>query len=125
MNSEVKHLLIVLIVGVLLGGLVVQRWHKLDFPQSVVFVEIKNTLNEVIPLVRVEHGSDFLQERILMTQLQPNETRLISLNHELGKGYTIEAQLKNQEKIEACAGRYTTQWIEQIEIGLSGIRSVD
>lgn len=125
MERELKHLLIAIGLGLLLGGLIVQRWHKLDFPESVVFVEITNTLNEVVPLVRIEHGSDFLQERILLTQFRPNETRLIRLNHELGKGYTIEAQLKNKEKIEACVGRYATQWVEHIEIGFSGIRSVD
>lgn len=125
MGRELKQLSIAVVIGLLLGGLIVQRWHHLDFPEPVIFVELKNTLNEVIPLVRIEHGSDFLQERILLTQFRPNETRLIRLNHELGKGYTIEAQLKNKEKIEACVGRYATQWVEHIEIGLSGIRSID
>lgn len=49
MERELKHLLIAIGLGLLLGGLIVQRWHKLDFPESVVFVEITNTLNEVVP----------------------------------------------------------------------------
>lgn len=125
MAREVGSMVIAILIGLVLGGLVVQRWHNQDFPRHAVYVEIKNTLNEVIPLVRIEHGSDFLQERILLTQLQPNETRMITLNHELGQGYTVEAQFKDNSKTEACVGRMASTWVEHIEIGQTGIRALD
>ena len=91
MDRELIPLLVVLLIGLGLGSFVVQRWHKQDFPQQALYVEIKNTRDELIPLVKIEHGSDFLQERILLTQLRPGESRMITLNHEPGKGYSVEA----------------------------------
>jgi hypothetical protein len=116
---------VVLLIGLGLGSFVVQRWHKQDFPQQTLYVEIKNTRDELIPLVKVEHGSDFLQERILLTQLRPDESRMITLNHEPGKGYSVEAQLKNNDKVEACVGKLSIDWVEHIEIGKNGVNSVD
>jgi hypothetical protein len=125
MDREVIQLLVVLLIGLGLGSFVVQRWHKQDFPQQALYVEIKNTRDELIPLVKVEHGSDFLQERILLTQLRPDESRMITLNHEPGKGYSVEAQLKNNDKVEACVGKLSIDWVEHIEIGKNGVNSVD
>lgn len=125
MDRELIQLLVVLLIGLGLGSFVVQRWHKQDFPQQALYVEIKNTRNELIPLVKIEHGSDFLQERILLTQLRPGESRMITLNHEPGKGYSVEAQLKNNDKIEACVGKLSIDWVDHIEIGNNGVNSVD
>jgi hypothetical protein len=125
MDKEVTQLLVVLLIGLGLGSFVVQRWHKQDFPQQTLYVEIKNTRDELIPLVKVEHGSDFLQERILLTQLRPGESRMITLNHEPGKGYSVEAQLKNNDKVEACVGKLSIDWVDHIEIGKNGVNSVD
>ena len=125
MDREVIQLLVVLLIGLGLGSFVVQRWHKQDFPQQALYVEIKNTRDELIPLVKVEHGSDFLQERILLTQLRPGESRMITLNHEPGKGYSVEAQLKNNDKVEACVGKLSIDWVDHIEIGKNGVNSVD
>jgi hypothetical protein len=125
MDREVIQLLVALLIGLGLGSFVVQRWHKQDFPQQALYVEIKNTRDELIPLVKVEHGSDFLQERILLTQLRPDESRMITLNHEPGKGYSVEAQLKNNDKVEACVGKLSIDWVEHIEIGKNGVNSVD
>ena len=125
MDREVIQLLVVLLIGLGLGSFVVQRWHKQDFPQQTLYVEIKNTRDELIPLVKIEHGSDFLQERILLTQLRPGESRMITLNHEPGKGYSVEAQLKNNDKVEACVGKLSIDWVEHIEIGKNGVNSVD
>jgi hypothetical protein len=125
MDRELIQLLVVLLIGLGLGSFVVQRWHKQDFPQQALYVEIKNTRDELIPLVKIEHGSDFLQERILLTQLRPGESRMITLNHEPGKGYSVEAQLKNNDKIEACVGKLSIDWVDHIEIGNNGVNSVD
>lgn len=125
MDRELIQLLVVLLIGLGLGSFVVQRWHKQDFPQQALYVEIKNTRDELIPLVKIEHGSDFLQERILLTQLRPGESRMITLNHEPGKGYSVEAQLKNNDKIEACVGKLSIDWVNHIEIGNNGVNSVD
>ena len=125
MDKEVTQLLVTLLIGLGLGSFVVQRWHKQDFPQQALYVEIKNTRDELIPLVKIEHGSDFLQERILLTQLRPGESRMITLNHEPGKGYSVEAQLKNNDKIEACVGKLSIDWVDHIEIGNNGVNSVD
>ena len=125
MDRELIQLLVVLLIGLGLGSFVVQRWHKQDFPQQALYVEIKNTRDELIPLVKIEHGSDFLQERILLTQLRPSENRMITLNHEPGKGYSVEAQLKNNDKIETCVGKLSIDWVDHIEIGNNGVNSVD
>ena len=125
MDRELIQLLVVLLICLGLGSFVVQRWHKQDFPQQALYVEIKNTRDELIPLVKIEHGSDFLQERILLTQLRPSESRMITLNHEPGKGYSVEAQLKNNDKIEACVGKLSIDWVDHIEIGNNGVNSVD
>ncbi|MGL4185793.1 MAG: hypothetical protein ACRCR4_08430 [Thiotrichaceae bacterium] len=125
MDRELIQLLVVLLIGLGLGSFVVQRWHKQDFPQQALYMEIKNTRDELIPLVKIEHGSDFLQERILLTQLRPGESRMITLNHEPGKGYSVEAQLKNNDKIEACVGKLSIDWVDHIEIGNNGVNSVD
>jgi hypothetical protein len=125
MDRELIQLLVVLLIGLGLGSFVVQRWHKQDFPQQALYVEIKSTRDELIPLVKIEHGSDFLQERILLTQLRPGESRMITLNHEPGKGYSVEAQLKNNDKIEACVGKLSIDWVDHIEIGNNGVNSVD
>ena len=125
MDRELIQLLVLLLIGLGLGSFVVQRWHKQDFPQQALYVEIKNTRDELIPLVKIEHGSDFLQERILLTQLRPGESRMITLNHEPGKGYSVEAQLKNNDKIEACVGKLSIDWVNHIEIGNNGVNSVD
>ena len=123
MDRELIQLLVVLLIGLGLGSFVVQRWHKQDFPQQALYVEIKNTRDELIPLVKIEHGSDFLQERILLTQLRPGESRMITLNHE--QGYSVEAQLRNNDKIEACVGKLSIDWVDHIEIGNNGVNSVD
>ena len=125
MDRELIQLLVVLLIGLGLGSFVVQRWHKQDFPQQALYMEIKNTRDELIPLVKIEHGSDFLQERILLTQLRPGESRMITLNHEPGKGYSVEAQLKNNDKIEACVGKLSIDWVDHIEIGNNGVNSMD
>ena len=125
MDRELIQLLVVLLIGLGLGSFVVQRWHKQDFPQQALYMEIKNTRDELIPLVKIEHGSDFLQERILLTQLRPGESRMITLSHEPGKGYSVEAQLKNNDKIEACVGKLSIDWVDHIEIGNNGVNSVD
>ena len=125
MDRELIQLLVVLLIGLGLGSFVVQRWHKQDFPQQALYMEIKNTRDELIPLVKIEHGSDFLQERILLTQLRPGESRMITLNHEPGKGYSVEAQLKNNDRIEACVGKLSIDWVDHIEIGNNGVNSVD
>lgn len=125
MDRELIQLLVLLLIGLGLGSFVVQRWHKQDFPQQALYMEIKNTRDELIPLVKIEHGSDFLQERILLTQLRPGESRMITLNHEPGKGYSVEAQLKNNDKIEACVGKLSIDWVDHIEIGNNGVNSVD
>ncbi len=125
MDREVSQLIIALLVGIGLGSFVLQRWHNQEFPQQALYVEIKNTRDELIPLVKIEHGSDFLQERILLTQLRAGESRMITLNHEPGKGYSVEAQLKNNDKVEACVGKLSIGWVDHIEIGKNGVNSVD
>jgi hypothetical protein len=88
-------------------------------------LEISNMRGEIIPLLKIEHGSDTTQEKILLTQLRAGETRMISINHEPGRGYSLEAQLPDGSKVEACVGKMSDRWVNRVIITSNGIFSKD
>ncbi len=113
------------LLGLATGTYGTHLWYGWQYPSRPLFVEIANMRTENIPLLKIEHGNDFSQERILLTQLKAGETRIITLNHEPGKGYSVEAQLPDGKKIEACVGKMSASWTNRVIITGNGIFSKD
>jgi hypothetical protein len=109
------------LAGVVLGILSVLWWHAVNYPMQPLFVEISNQRGVTIPLLTIEHGSDLSQEKILLTQIRTGETRIVSLNHEPGRGYSIEAQFADGSSVEACVGKLSQKWVNQVLITSNGI----
>jgi hypothetical protein len=122
---NVKPLVLVGLLGVVVGVFGMKLWHGQQYPGRPLFVEIANMREETIPLLKIEHGSDTTQEKILLTQLRVGETRMITLNHEPGRGYSIEAQLPDGKKVEACVGKMSDRWVNRVIITSNGIFSKD
>ncbi len=125
MAMNFKELLLVGIGGVAVGMVAMSLWHGQQYPGRPLFVEIANMREATIPLLKIEHGNDFSQEKILLTQLQAGETRVVSLNHEPGKGYSVEVQLPDGKKTEACVGKLSKRWVNRVIITNNGIFSKD
>ena len=116
-----KSVILTAFVGIIGGALLASGWYRLNYPMQPLFVEISNQRTAIIPLLSIEHGSDYAQEKILLTQLRPGETRVIALNHEPGRGYSIEAQLADGSKVEACVGKLSKKWVNSVLITSNGI----
>lgn len=116
-----KNLIISVLAGLCAGGFLMAGWQHYSYPSRPLFVEITNTLPAVLPIVKIEHGNDFIQEKILLTQLRAGETRLLTLNHEPQRGYSVEAQLPDGSKTEACVGKMTSSWVNHVIISENGI----
>ncbi|SDZ99438.1 hypothetical protein SAMN05660964_00714 [Thiothrix caldifontis] len=125
MMFTMKHVLLSSGVGLLLGMLGMQLWYGQQYPGRPLFVEIENMRGETIPLLKIEHGNDLSQEKILLTQLRAGETRIITLNHEPGRGYSVEVQLADGKKVEACVGKTSERWVNEVAITSNGIFSRD
>lgn len=120
-----RQVLLAGVTGAAVGAFTTQLWYGQQYPGRPLFVEISNMREQAIPLLKIEHGNDFSQEKILLTQLQPGETRIITLNHEPGKGYSVEAQLADGKKTEACVGKLSTGWVNRVVITSNGVFSPD
>jgi hypothetical protein len=125
MKISTQTLIFATSLGFMVGISSLYVWHTWHCPGRPLFVEIANMRTENIPLLKIEHGNDFSQERILLTQLKAGETRVITLNHEPGKGYSVEAQLADGKKVEACVGKMSESWTNRIIITSNGIFSKD
>ncbi len=112
-------------VGLLLGIIGMQFWHAQQYPGRPLFVEIENMRGETIPSLKIEHGNDLSQEKILLTQLRAGETRIVALNHEPGRGYSVEVQLADGKTVEACVGKTSKRWVNDVAITSNGIFSRD
>jgi len=112
-------------LGLLLGSVGTQFWHAQQYPGRPLFVEIENLRGETIPLLKIEHGNDLSQEKILLTQLRAGETRIVALNHEPGRGYSVEVQLADGKTVEACVGKTSERWVNEVAITSNGIFSRD
>jgi len=123
--TNLKPLVLLTLLGVMVGAFGMKLWYGLQYPGRPLFVEISNMRGETIPLLKIEHGSDTTQEKILLTQLRAGETRMITLNHEPGRGYSLEAQLPDGKKTEACVGKMSDRWVNRVIITSNGIFSKD
>ena len=113
------------LVGMLIGALSMKFWCGTQYPARPLFVEVVNMRDATIPLLKIEHGNDFSQEKILLTQLKVGESRIITLNHEPGKGYSVEAQLADGSKVEACVGKMSDRWVNHVILTSNGVFSKD
>lgn len=113
------------LIGLLSGAFLMHLWYGTQYPTRPLFVEIANLRDATIPLLKIEHGNDFSQEKILLTQLKAGETRTITLNHAPGKGYSVEAQLADGSKVEACVGKQSQRWVNRVVLTSNGIFSPD
>lgn len=107
------------------GALLTHCWYQYKYPSQPLFVEIENMRKEVIPLLTIEHGNDFSQEKILLTQLRPQEKRIITLNHEPKRGYSLKANFGDGKSVEACVGKQSDSWNNRVIITDNGIFSFD
>lgn len=121
MLGQLRGVMVAGLGGLLIGAWVMSLWQGTQYPGRPLFVEVQNTRNETIPVLTLEHGSDFAQEKLLLSQLRAGETRLVSLNHEPGRGYSVALQLVNGETIEACVGKSSTKWVNRVLITSNGI----
>ncbi len=117
-------LVVVGLGGVLLGAWLLSCWQSDKYLAQPLFVEIINLRPEVVPNLTIEHGNDNLQEKIIVTQLQPEEVRVIMLNHRPGLGFSVKTKLDGQE-IDVCVGKSSNKWINQIFLRKDGIASRD
>ena len=86
-------LLFIILVSASIGAFATHSIWKSSYPGRPLFVEFQNMRPEIIPLITIEHGNASSQEKIILTQVQPGEVRIISLNHEPGMGYNVLAQM--------------------------------
>lgn len=86
-----------------------------------MYVEIVNDTQKLIPSVIIEHGSAGLQEKIMLLQLNPKESRIIALNHKPGMGFNVAVNYANGEKTEICAGKNKPHWFFRETITKFGI----
>lgn len=85
-------------------------WYSLHNPMKPLYVELVNDTKEIIPSVIIEHGSGNLQEKIMLVQFKPKESRVVALNHKPGMGFNVAVNYANGEKTEICGGKSKDHW---------------
>lgn len=103
------------------GILVSSYWNALQNPMKPLFVELVNDTDSLVPSVIIEHGNGNLQEKIMIVQLKPKETRVIALNHKPGMGFNVAVNYANGEKTEICGGKSKDHWFFRETITKFGI----
>ena len=118
-----KYLIIIGAALFFVGGFFGSFWHSLSRPMKPLYVELFNDTKEIIPSVEIEHGSVALQEKILVVRLEPQERRIIALNHKPGMGFNVAVNYANREKTEICAGKSKDYWFFRETITKFGVYS--
>ncbi|MEZ5534444.1 MAG: hypothetical protein R3F02_02360 [Thiolinea sp.] len=121
MTFSLRTTLLITLAALLFGAAVTHAVWKNSYPGRPLFVKLENMRKEVIPTITIEHGNDFSQEKIIVTQLKPGETRIISLNHSPGMGYSVKTRLPDGEDIDVCVGKNSDSWVDHILLGKTGI----
>ncbi|CAA6815417.1 MAG: Unknown protein, partial [uncultured Thiotrichaceae bacterium] len=73
MTFSLRTTLLIALASLVLGISATHAFWKSDYPGQPLFVKLENMREEVIPTITIEHGNDFSQEKIIITQLQPGE----------------------------------------------------
>ena len=121
MTLSHRNLLLIIIASALLGAFITHKVWQSSYPGRPLFVEFHNLRSETIPLITIEHGNASSQEKIILTQMKPDEVRVISLNHSPGMGYNVIASLANGDEYNMCLGKGTEKWVNQVRIRDSGM----
>jgi len=112
---------IIAILFFIVGFLVSSYWYSLNNPMKPLYVEVLNDTDAMIPSVIIEFGSSKLQQKIMLLQLEPKETRTVAINHKPGMGFNIAANYANGEKTYICAGKNKGYWFFRETITKFGI----
>lgn len=121
MTFSLRTTLLITLAALCLGASASYAVWKSSYPGRPLFVKLENMRKEVIPTITIEHGNDFSQEKIVITQLQPGEVRVISLNHSPGKGYAVKTRLPDGEDVDVCVGKNSDSWVDHILFGKTGV----
>ncbi len=117
-----KKALVLIGVGLLVLGIVLSNlWHAYYNPMKPLYVELVNATETIIPSVIIEHGSAGLQEKIIVVQLKPKESRLLVLNHKPGMGFNVQANFSDGSQTEICGGKSKDYWFFRETITKFGI----
>lgn len=87
--------LAILIVGFLLG-----RWFA---PDEGLAVNLTNTSQQQITSIKLDFGSSDGQSSIQTFRLDPQESRILFLNHPAGMGFNILVTYADGQQQEFCA----------------------
>jgi len=109
------------LLALLFGAIGGYYWATLNNPMKPLFVELYNETDLLVPSVVIEHGNGNLQEKIIIVQLKPKETRILALNHKPGMGFNVAVNYANGEKTEICGGKSKDHWFFRETITKFGI----
>lgn len=121
MTLSRRSLLLVILVSALLGAFITHQFWRHSYPGRPLFVTFHNLSENTIPTITIEHGNALSQEKIILTQMKPDEVRVISLNHSPGMGYNVLASLSDGQEFNMCLGKGTDKWVNQVRIRDSGM----
>ena len=116
-----RSLLFIILASLSVGAFATHTLWKRSYPGRPLFVEFHNMRPETIPLITIEHGNASSQEKIILTQVQPDEVRIVSLNHEPGMGYNVLAQMADGTEYNMCLGKGTDAWVNHVRIREMGM----
>ncbi|SEK78262.1 hypothetical protein [Ectothiorhodospira marina] len=107
MNRSMMTLwLIPLLLTVGLTGSGCRHDQGASLPDRTLIVHVQNRTSETIPKVEIGYANVDTQQTTTILQLAPDKTRTITLNHEPGLGYSVEAHLADGNVLEICGGRH-------------------
>ncbi|PID46367.1 MAG: hypothetical protein CSB47_04465 [Proteobacteria bacterium] len=121
MTLSRHHLLLIILASALTGAFITHKTWQSSYPGRPLFVEFHNLRTETIPLITIEHGNASSQEKIVLTQMKPDEVRMVSLNHSPGQGYNVLVNLANGDEYNMCLGKGTDNWVNHVRIRDSGM----
>jgi hypothetical protein len=116
-----KYVSLLALLFLLFGFAISSFWNSLHNPMKPMYIELFNETEEIIPSIEIEHGGNGLQEKIMVLQLKPNESRMLVLNHKPGMGFNIAVNYAHAEKTEICTGKNKDYWYLKETITKFGI----
>ncbi|MCG5501498.1 hypothetical protein [Ectothiorhodospira lacustris] len=109
MNDSGSWTLWLLVPMALVAGIGITLWAttpELSLPERSIIVHVQNRTDETIPTVEIGYANVDTEQHTTLLQLRAGETRTITLNHEPGLGYNIEAHLADGRVLDICGGRH-------------------
>ena len=88
-------------------------------------VEITNDAGALVKRVEIQHRESHLQGTITLTDIQPGERRLLSLNLRPGTGFSVSIFQDLVKKRTVILGKGAKQWRQRIRLTQQGARFLD